>query len=132
MTRFNISIEEGVNLVFFALNNAFGGELYVPKIASYNIMDLASAVDSECKKEIIGIRPGEKLHEEMISESDSPNTYDIGDKYVILPNNFEFLKQFILKFQAEKVPLDFSYNSKDNKSYLSINDLREKISKIKF
>lgn len=132
MTRFNISIEEGVNLVFFALNNAFGGELYVPKIPSYNIMDLASAIDSECKTEIIGIRPGEKLHEEMISESDSLNTYDIGDKYVILPNYFEFSKQFMIKFHAKKVPFNFSYNSKDNKSYLSINDLRAKISNIKF
>ena len=94
MTRFNISIQEGVELVFFALENSYGGEIYIPKIPSYNILDLAKAIDETCELNIIGIRPGEKLHEEMISASDSFNKYDIGDKYVILPHFYKDIKEF--------------------------------------
>ena len=79
MTRFNISLIDGVKLVLFALEQSIGGELYVPKIPSYRIMDVAEAISPHAKKEIIGIRPGEKLHEEMITEHDSFNTIDIGD-----------------------------------------------------
>ena len=130
MTRFNISIEEGVNLVLYALKNAFGGELFVPKIPSYNILDLAKAISPDCKLEIVGIRPGEKLHEEMINSSDSFNTYDIGDKYVILPNSFNKIKSFIKKYKSKKVLENFSYNSKDNNLKESIESLRVKIQNI--
>ena len=85
MTRFNILLDEGVDLVFYAIKNAMGGELYVPKIPSYRISDVAKALAPEAKIEIVGIRPGEKIHEEMITETDSLNTYDIGKYYVILP-----------------------------------------------
>jgi len=130
MTRFNISIEEGVNLVIYALRHAYGGELFVPKIPSYNILDLAKAISPGCKLEIVGIRPGEKIHEEMISSSDSHNTYDIGDKYVILPNSFNKIKSFIKKYKAKKVLENFSYNSKDNNLKESIESLRVKIQNI--
>jgi len=129
MTRFNISIEEGVNLVFFALENSRGGELYVPKIPSYNILDIAKAIDKNCKIDIIGIRPGEKIHEEMISSSDSHYTYDIGDKYVILPSFYSSIDFFISKFNALKVKEDFNYNSKENSEYETVDSLKMKILK---
>ncbi len=128
MTRFNISLQEGVNMVLFALENAWGGELFVPKIPSYNIMDLAKAVDSNCATRIIGIRPGEKVHEEMISSSDSYNTYDIGKYYVILPTIVKWeLEEFIEKFNAKKVPIGFNYNSKENNYFLSVKELKSLI-----
>ena len=127
MTRFNISIQEGVELVFFALENSYGGEIYVPKIPSYNILDLAKAIDETCELNIIGIRPGEKLHEEMISASDSFNTYDIGDKYVILPHFYKDIKAFENKFEAVKVEKDFTYNSKENKIWETLETLKSKI-----
>jgi UDP-N-acetylglucosamine 4,6-dehydratase (inverting) len=128
MTRFNITLKEGVNMVLYALENAWGGELFVPKIPSYNIMDLAKAVDSTCKIKIIGIRPGEKVHEEMISSSDSYNTFDIGKYYVILPSKNKWkLKDFLEKFNAKKVPNGFNYNSKENKEFLSVEKLKKLI-----
>ena len=81
MTRFNISINEGVDLVLYALRKAFGGEIFVPKIPSYRIMDVAEAIGPECEHRIVGIRQGEKIHEEMITASDSPNTLDLGEVY---------------------------------------------------
>ena len=131
MTRFNISIEQGVNLVFFALENALGGELYVPKIPSYKILDIAKAIDENCKINIIGIRPGEKIHEEMISSSDSIYTYDIGDKFVVLPNFYENLDLFKNKYGALKVEEGFTYNSKENKEFESISSLIYKITNLK-
>jgi len=128
MTRFNISLQEGVNLVLFAIENSLGGEMYVPKIPSYNIMDLADAIAPECKKEIIGIRQGEKIHEEMISESDSFNTYDIGKYYIIIPNNIIELKEHIIrKYNAKLIKSGFNYNSKDNPDRETIESLREKL-----
>ena len=128
MTRFNITLKEGVNMVLYALENAWGGELFVPKIPSYNIMDLAKAVDSNCKTTIIGIRPGEKVHEEMISSSDSYHTYDILNYYVILPTISKWEKNdFIKKFKASKVPVGFNYNSKENKEFLSVEKLKKLI-----
>jgi len=130
MTRFNITLEEGVNMVLYALEKAWGGELFVPKIPSYNIMDLAKAVDSNCKTTIIGIRPGEKVHEEMISSSDSYHTYDIGNYYVILPTISKWEKNdFIKKFKASKVPVGFNYNSKNNPNFLSTKQLKALIYK---
>jgi len=127
MTRFNISIEEGVKLVFFALENALGGELYVPKIPSYRILDVAKAINENCKVEIIGVRPGEKIHEEMISSSDSLYTYDVGDKYVILPSFYKDVKEFANKFKAFKVEEGFTYNSKENKIWETLETLKSKI-----
>ena len=128
MTRFNITLKEGVNMVLFALENAWGGELFVPKIPSYNILDLANAVDSNCEIKVIGIRPGEKVHEEMISSSDSYNTYDIGSYFVILPtiSNWK-ISDFITKFKAKKVPIEFNYNSKENNKFLSVKELKDLI-----
>lgn len=128
MTRFNITLKEGVNMVLYALENAWGGELFVPKIPSFNIIDLAKAIDSTCKIKIIGIRPGEKVHEEMISSSDSYNTFDIGKYYVILPSKNKWkLKDFSEKFSAKKVPNGFNYNSKENKEFLSVEKLKKLI-----
>lgn len=124
MTRFNITINEGVDMVLFALENAWGGELFVPKIPSYNILDLANAIDPMCKIKVIGIRPGEKVHEEMISSSDSYNTYDIGNYFVILPTIANWkINEFIQMFKAKKVPVGFNYNSKENNKFLSVKEL---------
>jgi len=128
MTRFNITLEDGVNMVLYALANAWGGELFVPKIPSYNIMDLAKAIDPSCKINVIGIRPGEKVHEEMISSSDSYNTYDIGKYYVILPTIVKWrLDDFIIKYNAAKVKIGFNYNSKENTKFLSVKELNKLI-----
>ena len=130
MTRFNISIQEGVEMVLNALENAWGGEIFVPKIPSYRITDLANAIGPECKHPVIGIRPGEKIHEEMITSSDSFTTYDLGRYYVILPQNPVWdLKMYIKKFNAKKVEEGFSYNSEKNKYFLKVDELRILIDK---
>ncbi|TMI64957.1 MAG: UDP-N-acetylglucosamine 4,6-dehydratase (inverting) [Bacteroidetes bacterium] len=128
MTRFNISLKEGVEMVLHALEHAWGGELYVPKIPSYKITEVAEAIGPECKKEIIGIRPGEKVHEEMITSSDSFTTYDLGKYYVILPQTTAWeLKDFLAKFNAQKVKEGFNYNSGENTEWVSATDIRKLI-----
>lgn len=128
MTRFNITIEEGVDLVLKALEHAWGGELYVPKIPSYRILDVAKAVAPEAEIEEIGMRPGEKVHEEMITPSDSYTTYEIGSYYVILPNQPTFdLLDFINHFGAKRVAEGFSYTSDNNIDWETVESLREKI-----
>jgi UDP-N-acetylglucosamine 4,6-dehydratase len=128
MTRFNITLKEGVSMVLYALFEGWGGEIFVPKIPSYNILDVAKAVDENCQINIIGIRPGEKLHEEMITSSDSFTTYDIGKYYVILPQVLNWpVGEFVSRFCAKKVPAGFSYNSKDNTEWLSVSELKELI-----
>lgn len=128
MTRFNISLEDGVELVLHALEAAWGGELYVPKIPSYKITDVAQAIAPGCKQEIVGIRPGEKIHEEMITSSDSFNTYDLGKYYVILPQTHHWdLKEFMEYFKAKKVSAGFTYNSGTNEEWLSVQQIRELI-----
>src|SRR3954471_533613 len=115
MTRFNISLEEGVDLVLYALEHAWGGEIFVPKIPSYRITDVATAIGPNCKLEIVGIRPGEKIHEEMITASDSFSTYDLGKYYAILPQMHSWnLDEFIKHFNAKKVLQGFKYNSGEN------------------
>lgn len=115
MTRFNISLDGGVDMVFHALATAWGGELFVPKIPSYRITEVASAIAPNLEQRVIGIRPGEKIHEEMITTSDSYNTYDLGKYYTILPIMPKWnLEDFIKTFNAKKVPEGFSYNSGDN------------------
>ena len=125
MTRFNISLTGGVEMVLHALKSAWGGELYVPKIPSYKIVDVANAIGPDCKKEIVGIRPGEKIHEEMITSSDSFNTYDLGKYYVILPSitNWD-LNLYKKTFNAVKVQEGFSYNSGDNSQWETVESLR--------
>lgn len=123
MTRFNISLEEGVEMVLFALGNALGGEIFVPKIPSYSIMDLAEAVAPNCKKDIVGIRPGEKLHEEMITKSDSFNTVDLGKYFAILASS-KLVDEYIDKVNTKKVPIGFSYNSGENEQWLTVEQLR--------
>ena len=128
MTRFNISLEEGVNLVLYALNNAKGGEIFVPKIPSYNIVDLAKAIAPECKLQEVGIRPGEKLHEEMITDSDSYNTVDLGKYYAILPTNRSWsIQDYMREKNAEPFPIGESYNSATNPEFLSIEEIRDLI-----
>jgi FlaA1/EpsC-like NDP-sugar epimerase len=128
MTRFNISLQGGVDMVMHALEHAWGGELYVPKIPSYRIMDVADAIGPECKKNIVGIRPGEKLHEEMITPSDSFYTYDLGTYYAILPSNPRWnLEEFKKEFKAEKVPPGFKYNSEQNTEWETVESLRSLI-----
>lgn len=128
MTRFNISLQGGVDMVMHALQTAWGGEIFVPKIPSYRIMDVAEAIGPNCEKKVIGIRPGEKIHEEMISASDSFFTYDLGKYYVIIPQSTVWnLNEFVLKFNAIKVKEGFSYNSLDNEQMENVESLRELI-----
>src|SRR5947199_493384 len=128
MTRFNISLNEGVDMVLHALETAWGGELFVPKIPSYKIIDVAMAIGPNCKHEVVGIRPGEKIHEEMITASDSFSTYDLGKYYAILPQapNWK-LDDFINHFKATKVAEGFNYSSGENTAWLSVNELRDLI-----
>lgn len=130
MTRFNISLSEGVEMVLWALKNAKGGEIFVPKIPSYKITDVAKAIAPECDIEIIGIRPGEKLHEEMISMSDSINTVDLGKYFAILPSDSKKIKDFYINEKnAISVEKGFTYNSGTNLDFLSVDDLKELFSK---
>jgi UDP-N-acetylglucosamine 4,6-dehydratase (inverting) len=130
MTRFNISLQEGVDMVLWALENALGGEIFVPKIPSYKITDLAEAIGPSCKKPIIGIRPGEKIHEEMITSSDSFNTIDLGQYYAILNTRGGKSADLYAKMKtAKKVPAGFCYNSGDNPRFLSIPEIQSLIKK---
>ena len=130
MTRFNISLQGGVDMVMHAIENAWGGEIFIPKIPSYKIIDVAEAIAPECVLDIVGIRPVEKIHEEMITSSDSYNTFDLGMYYTILPSvpNFN-LEDFMHAFNAVKVPEGFNYNSGENSEWETIEGLRELIKK---
>ena len=126
MTRFNITLEGGVSMVMHAIENAWGGEIFIPKIPSYKILDIAKAIDSKCKINVIGIRPGEKLHEEMIAAADSFYTYDLGKYYVTLPSNPAFnLNDFIQATGAIKIPEGFSYNSGTNEEWETVDSLKK-------
>lgn len=128
MTRFNISLQGGVDMVMHALEHAWGGELFVPKIPSYKIMDVAEAIGPECEKKVVGIRPGEKVHEEMITPSDSYYTYDLGKYYAILPATHKWkLEDFISSFKAKKVEEGFSYSSGLNTEWETVESLRKLI-----
>ena len=128
MTRFNISLQGGVDMVMHALEHAWGGEIFVPKIPSYKITDVAEAIGPECEKPVTGIRPGEKIHEEMITASDSFYTYDLGKYFVIIPATHKWLlEDFIKEFNATKVVYGFSYNSGDNQEWESVESLRNLI-----
>ena len=125
MTRFNISLSEGVEMVLWALDQALGGELFVPKIPSYRITDVAEAIGPSCEKPITGIRPGEKIHEEMITASDSFTTIDLGNYYAILPSDGRVQKCYQLAgINGIPVPPGFAYNSGSNPDFLSVEHLR--------
>ena len=128
MTRFNITLDEGVDLVLRALDIMWGGEIFVPKIPSYRITDLAEAVDGNCRTEVVGIRPGEKLHEEMITETDAFSTLEFNDYFVILPSmKLWDVNKFMKTFDGRHCPDGFSYNSGTNSEWLSVEHLRELI-----
>ena len=125
MTRFNISLREGVEMVLWALEHALGGELLVPKIPSYRITDVAEAIGPDCKKPVVGIRPGEKIHEEMITASDSFFTVDLGPYYAILPSDGLTLTAYQRSgIPLQPVPHGFAYNSGSNPEFLSVEQLR--------
>ena len=128
MTRFNISLQEGVEMVLWAIENAIGSELFVPKIPSYKIETVAKAIAPNAKLDYVGIRPGEKLHEEMITVSDSLNTIDIGKYYVILPSGADKQK-YLDHFGGERVPEGFNYSSGKNTDWVSIEEMRKLIVK---
>lgn len=128
MTRFNISLQGGVDMVMHALFNAWGGEIFIPKIPSYRILDVAQAIAPDCEHKVVGIRPGEKVHEEMITPSDSYYTYDLGKYYTILPSSHNWsLSEFISHHSAVKVPAGFAYNSGDNTEWETVEGLRKLI-----
>lgn len=130
MTRFNISLEDGCEMVFNAIQNAWGGEIFVPKIPSYKIVDVATAIAPECKQVVVGVRPGEKLHEEMITISDSFNTLDLGKYYAILPQQPNFdIQKYKEHFKAKEVPQGFSYDSGNNDQWETVDSLRKLIKK---
>ena len=130
MTRFNISLQGGVDMVMHALFEAWGGEIFIPKIPSYKILDVATAIGPDCEHKVVGIRPGEKVHEEMITPSDSFYTYDLGKYYTILPATHSWkIADFIEKFKAVKVKEGFAYNSGENEEWETVEGLRELIKK---
>jgi UDP-N-acetylglucosamine 4,6-dehydratase len=129
MTRFNISLQDGVNMVMYAIEHHLGGEIFVPKIPSYKITDIAMAIAPDCETRDVGIRPGEKLHEEMITDTDSLNTIDLGKYYAILPSvSFTHsVDEFITHHKAVKVPFGFKYNSGTNTEWETVESLRDLI-----
>ena len=128
MTRFNISLQEGVAMVLWTLEHALGSELLVPKIPSYRIMDVAEAIGPNCEKPIVGIRPGEKIHEEMITASDSFSCIDLGPYYAILPSDGSGHERYdAASCTYSSVDKGFAYNSGSNPDFLSVSQLRELI-----
>ena len=130
MTRFNISLQEGVEMVLWSLHNALGGELLVPKIPSYRITDVAMAIGPSCEKPVIGMRPGEKIHEEMITASDSFSTIDLGPYYAVLPSDGRLKDRYVSENLAfSPVPHGFAYNSGTNDYFLTVEQIRDLIRK---
>jgi UDP-N-acetylglucosamine 4,6-dehydratase len=128
MTRFNISLQEGVDMVLWSIENAWGGEVLVPKIPSYRITDVANAIGPECAHPVTGVRPGEKIHEEMITASDSFNTVDMGHYYAILPSGGAYsVADYCARTGARPVASGFSYDSGSNAHFLSVDEIRSLI-----
>ena len=129
MTRFNVLMNEAIDSVIWTIKNSLGGEVVIPKAPSYNILNLADAIAPNCSKKIIGIRPGEKIHEELISKNDSLYTYELKDKFIILQNmknkKINFYKK---KFKAKKVKKDFVYNSGSNSRFLTTENIKNLVS----
>jgi len=131
MTRFNISLSEAVDMVIWTLDNAIGGEIIVPKIPSFRIIDLAKTINNKLKFKLIGVRKGEKIHEDLISKADSLNTYDIKKYYLILNNERNLINYYKKKYKARLVKKDFSYSSDKNKDFLNHFKLKKIISNSK-
>jgi UDP-N-acetylglucosamine 4,6-dehydratase/5-epimerase len=130
MTRFNISLQEGVDMVLWALEHAWGGEILVPKIPSYRITDVATAIGPDCRQVVVGARPGEKIHEEMITASDSPDTVDLGRYYAILPAARTIDRErYLAHFGGCAVPPGFTYDSGSNPEFLTVPELRTLIAR---
>jgi len=131
MTRFNITLQGGVDFVLQCLDKMWGGELFIPKIPSYKILDVAKAIAPDAKHEIVGIRPGEKLHEEMITETDALNSVEFEKYYVILPAtqlwDVEKFRKESNSLVGKMCELGFSYNSGSNKNFLSVKNLQKLI-----
>jgi UDP-N-acetylglucosamine 4,6-dehydratase len=126
MTRFNISLADGVEMVMWALDNALGGEIFVPKIPSYRITDVATAIGPDCEHPVVGVRAGEKIHEEMITESDSFNTVDLGRYFAILPSAGDYPPEvYAREMGGSLVRPGFAYNSGTNDRFLTVNELRQ-------
>jgi UDP-N-acetylglucosamine 4,6-dehydratase len=139
MTRFNITITDSIKLVLHALDKSRGGEIFVPKIPSYKITTLAKAISDKAKINIIGIRPGEKIHEELISDNEAVHTVDIGKYYVILspsldksnnPLTRSLYKNYLKQKNVKKVKKNFQYNSGKNPDFLSVNEIKKLIKNI--
>ncbi len=125
MTRFNITLDEGVNLVLHAITHMWGGEIFVPKIPSYRITDLATAVAPDCRQVIVGIRPGEKLHEEMITETDALSTLEFDTYFVILPSvQLWSVSSYMEQLRGQKCPDGFRYSSATNTEWLTVEQIR--------
>ncbi len=130
MTRFNITLEEGVNLVYFAIQHMWGGEIFVPKIPSYRINELAEAIAPDCRREVVGIRPGEKIHEEMITETDALNTVEFDKYFVILPSySLWDQDKFIKTYNGRHCEPGFRYNSGENTEWLTVEQIRELVNR---
>ena len=130
MTRFSVLVSEAAEKVLWVLHALQGGEVYVPKLPSYRLVHLAEAVAPECTKKFEGIRAGEKIHEELLTETEAPLTYDIGNYYVILPRSNRWnIDEYIRRQGGKSVPLGFRYTSENNPDYLNIEQLRSLISK---
>jgi UDP-N-acetylglucosamine 4,6-dehydratase/5-epimerase len=128
MTRFNISLQDGVDMVLWSIEHSWGGEVLVPKIPSYRITDVAQAIGPDCRHEVVGIRPGEKIHEEMITASDSFNTVDLGRYFAILPSAGRYsVEEYCERTGAHRVEPGFAYDSGSNGEFLSVESLRELI-----
>lgn len=128
MTRFNISLQDGVDMVLWALENAQGGEIFVPKIPSYRITDIAKAIGPECAHPTIGIRPGEKIHEEMITSSDSFNTVDLGKYFAILPSaGAHSVESYCAAYGGQPVLPGYAYDSGSNTDFLTVEQLHQLI-----
>ena len=128
MTRFNITLKAGAEFVFFCLNKMWGGEVFIPKIPSYRIIDLAKAISPKCKIKVVGIRPGEKLHEEMISTSEALNTVEFNNYFAILPNSHFIgwnMKKYLKFYKNGKRCKDnFNYNSEWNNEFLTVSEIK--------
>ena len=124
MTRFNITLQEGVDMVLWCLQHGIGGEIFVPKIPSYRIMDLAEAINPGNKRDIVGIRPGEKIHELMITSADSLYTLDLGNYYAILPPEEDSIIEYLKQRKCSRVDPGFSYDSGTNEEFLDVEQIR--------
>jgi len=131
MTRFNISLESAVDMILWIISSAKGGEIFIPNLPSYKVIDLAQSIAPKAKIEFIGIRPGEKIHEELITKSESVNTINLGKYFAILPTSMDSkITNFYKKFKRISLNDNFQYSSGSNKNILNLKELKKIISKI--